>query len=146
MVSWKMGSSESTLGVDVALLLLRCHQLEKELAGSAGLSVDEFHCLSQLYLHAPCCVKTLCELLEVHPTRASRLLNDLESKGYLTRTLGFADKRKELLTLTPAGVSAARDLVQATAFSVRQRVGDVPDNTIRLVADSLAHDESHVSQ
>ena len=141
-----MESSQSPIGVDIARHLLKCHQLEKELAGSAGLSVDEFHCLSQLYLHAPCCVKTLCELLEVHPTRASRLLNDLEGRGYLTRTLGFADKRKELLALTSAGVSAARELMQSSELSVRHLAGNLPEDAIRLVATSLVHRESQVSQ
>ena len=132
-------SCKSPAGVDVALLLLKCHQLEKGLAASAGLSVDEFHCLGQLYLHSPCCVKTPCELLEIHPTRASRLLNDLEERGYLTRTLGFADKRKELLTLTPTGVAAGKEILQLSARSVRTPIAGLPDDAISLVATSLVH-------
>ena len=141
-----MESFPSPAGVDLALLLLKCHQLEKGLASSAGLSVDEFHCLSQLYIHAPCCVKTLCELLEIHPTRASRLLNDLEKRGYLTRSLGFADKRKEMVALTPTGTTAARELMESSALSVRQLAGNLPDDAIRLIASSLARGESQLSQ
>jgi len=133
-------------GVDFALLLLRCHQVEKGLAASAGLSVDEFHCLSQLYVHAPCCVKKLCELLEIHPTRASRLLNDLEERGYLTRSLDFSDKRKELLTLTSTGMAAARELLQSSALAIRHMPAILPDDAVKLIASSLGHAESQVSQ
>ncbi len=141
-----MESFPSPAGVDIALLLLRCHQLEKGLAASAGLSVDEFHCLSQLYIHAPCCVKTLCELLDIHPTRASRLLNDLEKRGYLTRSLGFADKRKELLALTPTGVSAARELMESSALSIRRVGGNLPDDAVRLIAASLVRGGAQVPE
>jgi DNA-binding MarR family transcriptional regulator len=113
---------ETQVGFDVVRLLLRCHRLEKGLASSAGLTVDEFHCLSQIYLHAPRCVKDLCGLTGFHPTRVSRLLNSLEAKGYLTRSLGSQDHRKELLTLTRAGIGAARSLVLSCAVSGRSLV------------------------
>lgn len=113
-------SSRPEPGTQVVRLLLRCHQIEKELASAAGLSVDEFYCLTQLYLHAPCCVKTLRELLGVSPTRASRLLGNLENRGYLTRSLGFDDKRREQLALTPKGQATALGLLQLSALSRRQ--------------------------
>ncbi len=115
--------AESMAGLDVARLLLQCHKLEKIVAASAGLTVYEFHCLSQLYVHAPCCVKTLCELTGIHPTRASRLLGALERKGYLLRSLGTEDKRKESLTLTDAGVEVARGLLESCAFARRKLQG-----------------------
>jgi DNA-binding MarR family transcriptional regulator len=123
-----MESVDTDAGHDVARLLLQCHRLEKGLATSAGLSVDEFHCLSQLYLHAPCCVKDLCGKTGIHPTRASRLLNALEGKGYLTRRLGIEDKRKELLTLTPAGIGVARSLLQSCALSRRSLAGSLRES------------------
>ncbi len=118
-----MDAFDSMAGVEVARLLLQCHRLEKGLASSAGLSVDEFHCISQLFVHAPCCVKALCELTGIHPTRASRILSVLERKGYLLRTLGVEDKRKESLTLTDAGVEVARRLLESCAFAHRNLKG-----------------------
>jgi DNA-binding MarR family transcriptional regulator len=115
-------SSGSEPGGEVVRLLLRCHQLEKELAASAGLSVDEFHCLIQLYFHAPCCVKTLRERLGVSPTRASRLLHSLELRGHLTRSLALDDKRREQLALTATGVAVAQSLLQSSASSSSQLV------------------------
>lgn len=124
-------------GTEVADLLLKCHQLEKELAASAGLSVDEFHCLSQLFMHAPCCVKELCELLGIHATRASRLLNDLERRGYVARSLGFPDKRKEQLTLTSDGMLAARSLLHSSTLTVGHLGALLPGKATRFLLSSL---------
>lgn len=129
-------------GTEVADLLLKCHQIEKELAASADLSVDEFHCLSQLFMHAPCCVKELCEFLGVHPTRASRLLNDLEKRGFVARALGFPDKRREHLSLTPEGMAAARSLLQSSTQKVSHLAAVLPSEALRLLTSSLGSQES----
>jgi DNA-binding MarR family transcriptional regulator len=131
-----MESSLPQAGTEVADLLLKCHQLEKELASSADLSVDQFHCLSQLHMHAPCCVKELCELLGIHPTRASRLLHDLERRGYLARSLGFSDKRKEQVNLTPDGVAVVRSLLQSSALSVKQLAAVLPEEALKHLTSS----------
>ncbi|HCV42674.1 MAG TPA: hypothetical protein DGH68_04255 [Bacteroidetes bacterium] len=136
-----MDPSQPQVGTEVADLLLRCHQIVKELAASADLSVDDFHCLSQLYMHAPCCVKELCEFLGVHPTRASRLLNDLEKRGYVARALGFPDKRREHLTLTPEGMDAARRLLQSSTLRVSHLAAILPSEASRLLASSLGLQE-----
>jgi len=114
-----MGLQDTQAGFNVVGLLLRCHRLQKELAASAGLSVEEFHCLNQLYIHAPCCVKNLCEFTGIHPTRASKLLNVLETKGYVLRASNSEDRRKESLTLTQAGIGVARSLVESCALSAQ---------------------------
>jgi DNA-binding MarR family transcriptional regulator len=112
-----MGLHDAQAGLTVVGLLLRCHRLQKELAASADLSIDEFHCLTQLYIHAPCCVKNLCEFTGIQPTRASKLLNVLEAKGYVSRALSVEDRRKESLTLTQAGTAVARSLLESCALS-----------------------------
>ncbi len=135
-----MDAVDAMAGVEVARLLLQCHRLEKGLASSAGLSVDEFHCLSQLFVHAPCCVKALCELTGIHPTRASRLLSALERKGYLLRSLGVEDKRKESLTLTEAGVGLARHLLESCAYA-RRNLQVLAGGTGSQSMDEGSHDE-----
>ena len=140
----KMQSFQPQPGLDLLKILLRCHQLEKAIATSARLSVDELYCVSQLYVNAPCCVKTLCELVGIPPTRASRLLHDLEKRGYITRTLGFSDKRKELLALTPEGVSAAQNLLQSCAISIRDLSGSPSKDAWKLFASILSPGASEV--
>lgn len=137
-----METCQPQAGIGVADLLLKCHQLEKELAASANLSVDEFHCLSQLYMHAPCCAKELCEFLNIHPSRASKLLNDLERRGYVARALGFPDKRREHLTLTPEGIVVARSLLQSSTLKVGQLASVLSSEAITLLASSAGTPES----
>ena len=135
-------SSQSDRGNEVVRLLLRCHQIEKELAGSAGLSVDEFYCITQLFVLAPCCVKTLRELLGVSPTRASKLLHNLEVHGYLTRTLAFDDKRKERVALTSKGVTMARSLLQSCALSYQRLLKALPQDLTQLYEVTQTPEES----
>ncbi|MBI5474291.1 MAG: MarR family transcriptional regulator [Ignavibacteriae bacterium] len=136
-----MEDNSAQTGAGIADLLLKCHQLERELAGSADLSVDEFHCLSQLYLRAPSSAKELCDLLGVHPSRASKLLNDLEKRGYVARALGLSDKRRERITLTSEGVVAARSLLQSSAISARHMAASLPSTSVRLLVSTPASPE-----
>jgi DNA-binding MarR family transcriptional regulator len=127
-------------GLDAVHLLLQCHQLDKELAASVGLSVDESHALTQLYFSAPCCVKELRALLFLEPTRMSKILGDLEKRGLITRALGFPDKRKESLGLTPAGERSARHILDNTIVGARRMLGALPHDTARLLTASLTQE------
>ncbi len=132
-------------GLDVLRLLHRCHLLQKAIASSAGLSVDEFHSLCQLYVHAPCCVKTLCERMRIFPSRASRLINALEQKGFLTRSLGVDDRRKELLSLTPGGISEAEKLLRSCALSAHDLSDSLTEGEWSALRPSATTVDSTVS-
>lgn len=84
--------------------LQKCHHLERHLAGAAGIPLDELYCLCVIHLHNPPSVKSLSRLLGVHITRTSKLLNSLENRGYIIRRPDPRDRRRELLTLSVAGV------------------------------------------
>jgi DNA-binding MarR family transcriptional regulator len=92
-------------------LLLKCHVMEKQLAGFAGLSVDECYSLCVLHFHKPDCVKILSALLGVRGTRTSKLLQILERKGLIMRAPSAADRRKEEVTLTPGGEHVVESIV-----------------------------------
>ncbi len=130
---------------DIVGLLLKCHLLEKELAASSRLSVDECHVISQLYLKAPHCVKSLRELLGLDPTRLSKLLHDLEEHGYLTRSLDAVDKRKERLTLTAEGIAVARNLLASSARLAAQLAGSVTEEIARILASSEQADTNQTN-
>jgi DNA-binding MarR family transcriptional regulator len=84
--------------------LRKCHHLERRLASASGIPLDELYCLALLHRHSPPSVKALSRLLGVHITRTSKLLNALEARGYILRTLDPGDRRRELITLSPAGL------------------------------------------
>jgi DNA-binding MarR family transcriptional regulator len=91
--------------------LVRCHNVQKRIAGTIDLSIDEFHCLLLLHIHTPPSVKDLSRLLDVRSSRTSKLLSTLEERGYLSRTLSLSDRRVEEVLLTPRGVHAAETLL-----------------------------------
>jgi DNA-binding MarR family transcriptional regulator len=88
----------------LADLLRKCHLLERHLAGAAGIPLEELYCLCALQIDSPPSVKALSRALGVHITRASKILHSLELKGYIAREWSAEDRRRELISLTPAGV------------------------------------------
>ncbi len=94
---------EPRLGLELIRLTRRCRSIDKHVSASAGLSIDEMHCLSSLFAESPSSVKTLSDLISVNPTRASKILRDLEERGLLSRTIDVSDRRKEHVLLTEEG-------------------------------------------
>lgn len=65
------------------------------------------HCLCALFSERPPSVSRLSELINVSPTRASKILRDLEHGGLVSRSADAADRRREQVVLTESGVQAA---------------------------------------
>jgi DNA-binding MarR family transcriptional regulator len=119
-------------GVYVTELLIRCHRFDKRVALSVGLSVEETHCLSQLYLHNPFCVRKLAELLGVSSTRISRILLALEKKGLIARRASPIDRRVELVTLTGKGKSVVTKLLAVSEESGREIFNGLPSGDVSV--------------
>jgi DNA-binding MarR family transcriptional regulator len=99
---------EPKFGAELLRLTRRCRGIDKYVSVRAALTIDEVHCLGVLFSDRPSSVKRLSELINVGSTRASKILKDLETRGYVSRTLDSADRRKELVILTEAGERAVR--------------------------------------
>jgi DNA-binding MarR family transcriptional regulator len=56
-------------------------------------------------------VKRLSELINVSTTRASKILKDLEQRGYLSRTPDSEDRRKEQVLLTETGAMTVQKIL-----------------------------------
>jgi DNA-binding MarR family transcriptional regulator len=113
-------------GVTILRLTLKCHKIENDLAATIGLTVNELHCLLQLHLEKPCCVRKLTEILGIGATSTSKLLRSLDRRGYLMRTLDPDDRRKESVRLTEAGLQVGnRAIVLAQKIS-QQIIKQIP--------------------
>jgi DNA-binding MarR family transcriptional regulator len=110
-----MEKSDSRLGLDLLRLTRRCRAIDKYTSSSAGLTIDEMHCLCALFSEHPPSVKRLSELINVNPTRTSKLLNSLENRGYVSRTPHEADRRQELVILTESGTKAVQGILSLFA-------------------------------
>lgn len=98
-----MAGTEPRFGAELLRLTRRCRGIDKYVSSRAQLTIDELHCLSVLFSEHPSSVKRLSELINVSTTRASKILKDLEQRGYVSRTPDAEDRRKEQVLLTETG-------------------------------------------
>lgn len=54
-------------------------------------------------------VSELAERMEIAASAASRMLNSIEGKGFITRTVNVKDRRNTYVCLTPAGIKVLSD-------------------------------------
>ena len=106
-----MERTETEFAAELLRLTGRCRGIDKRVSASVGLSIDEVHCLGVLFSEKPSSVKMLGELINVSPTRTSKILRDLEERGFLSRTLDVSDHRKEHVMLTEEGKRAVEKLL-----------------------------------
>jgi DNA-binding MarR family transcriptional regulator len=106
-----MPQAQAQFGLELLRLTRRCRGIDKYVSTSIGLRVDEVHCLTALFSEKPSSVRTLSELINVTPTRASKILRDLEQRGCVSRTIDAADHRKEHVILTEAGKQTVERLL-----------------------------------
>lgn len=117
---------DSKFGIELVRLTRRCRSIDKYVSSSAGLTIDEMHCLCALFSERPSSVKRLSELINVSPTRASKLLKDLEHRGFVSRALDSADHRKEQVILTDTGVTAVGGILSLIAEAGSELLGSSP--------------------
>jgi len=77
--------------------------------------MDEMHCLCAVFSENPPSAKRLSELINVNPTRASKILRGLERKAFVSRTMHTVDRRKEQVILTETGTKAAEAILSMFA-------------------------------
>lgn len=129
-------------------LTLVSQKIARCLAGDAGLTVSGFHCMMQLHLAKPCCVRKLTEILGIGPTSTSKLLRSLDHKGWLTRTHNPTDRRMEQVTLTVQGMEIVEQIMTRADAFAQEMIAQLPldrreqfteciDTVTRHIASSL---------
>lgn len=91
-------------------LLANCQEKEERLAAQFGISVAEFRTVRLFRNEATLSVKTLVERVGLSGSRLSRILESLERKGFLTRSISLHDRRSIDVALTSKGCALARSL------------------------------------
>ena len=103
--------SPENIGVEIALLALWNHRIERVLAAEAGLAVHELHCILQLFLHEPGSAHALADILGVRDTSLSKLLRNLQKRGMVDRGVTPGDRRIGCVRLTPSGLNLAERIL-----------------------------------
>jgi DNA-binding MarR family transcriptional regulator len=140
---------DSKLAVELLRLTRRCRGIDKYVSSSAGLMMDEMHCLCAIFSEHPPSVKRLSELISVNPTRASKILRGLERKGFVSRTMHTIDRRKEQVVLTETGTKAAEAILSMFAEVGRELLGswrnEISTDFSRLLRTAVNTQKVHSS-
>lgn len=88
------------------------YNFEKEFAETNGITINEGMIL--------CCLKDgktksaneLCEFVGLSNSRVSRVINTVETKGYIVRQMGATDKRQMIFTLSLSGKTKVEEMLK----------------------------------
>ena len=116
-------------------------RLDSDLVRSAGITANEYTtlmCLSE----APDRKLRMADLASaaaLSASRMTRLVDDLQARGLVTKRASSQDGRGNVATLTPAGLEKLRQAWPAHLASVRGRVFDhVDSGTVASAARALS--------
>ncbi|MBM4186793.1 MAG: winged helix-turn-helix transcriptional regulator [Gemmatimonadetes bacterium] len=101
------------------------------------VSVTQCHALEALARNGPCTLNELAALLYLDKSTASRVVQTLERKRYLTRREHPEDARAKVLEITPTGLALYQtikaDLVAEQAASMADLSADARRGAITLI-------------
>lgn len=113
------------------------HQGDRTPCGKP-VSVAEAHALLELSRHAPLVQRDLAAWLRLEKSTVSRLVAQLEQRGWLRRERGEMDKREMLLSLTANGRQIAEELAEARRARFDRLLAAIPEARRESVTAALA--------
>jgi DNA-binding MarR family transcriptional regulator len=116
-------------------------QLDSDLVRGTGLTASEYTTIMHLS-EAPnreLRMAYLAKATDLSASRITRLVDDLQSRGLVTKTVSSSDTRGNVARLTPAGMAKLKSAWPVHLASVRRHFMDCIDAaTVELVARALA--------
>jgi DNA-binding MarR family transcriptional regulator len=119
-----------TIGAGILQTLFKFHEIERELSEKAGLTTDEMRCLMTVYLRRPSCVSDLNSMIDIEPTRTSKILNSLENFGLLRREMDSFDRRKSRIEINENGRKISEKILMLSNEFCRTRFNSEPDEIL----------------
>lgn len=104
-----MSESETSLNdtIDTASQLhrsaLKLLRMLRALPADKGFGIAKMGLLTHLYQEGTTTATGIANYLRIRPQSVTRLLADLEKRGYITRKADKTDRRQSLIEITPAG-------------------------------------------
>ncbi len=94
---------DETTGYTICRVARKIHYRVDERFKPYGLTVEQWVALKTIDEHAPLIQKELALLIEKNPNTVKSLVEHLEKKGFIARTVDEADRRNLILTITDKG-------------------------------------------
>lgn len=91
-------------------LLINCQEKESRLADQLNLTVSEFRTLRYFRKEHNLSIKELTVRVRLSGSRLTRILDGLEKKNILSRSIDKLDRRSIIVTLSSSGVEIVRTL------------------------------------
>lgn len=88
------------------------YDFEKQYAEINKITINEAIILYALNDDKPKAANKLYDYVGLSQSRVSRILADIEKKGYITRRLGTKDKRNILFSLTSKGMEKSKEITK----------------------------------
>lgn len=93
-----------------------------------GIDIPQWRVIAQLGEFGKLTSRDIGELAQMHKTKVSRAVTELESRGLISRTANRQDRRESFVALTPAGTRIYAQIVPlALAFQARWTEGIAAD-------------------
>jgi DNA-binding MarR family transcriptional regulator len=116
-------------------------RLDIDLVRAVGITANEYTtlmCLSEAPDHE-LRMASLANAAALSASRMSRLVDDMQARGLVSKRASSEDGRGNLATLTPAGLAKIKEAWPAHLASVRRRVFDqIDSSTVEKAAQALA--------
>jgi DNA-binding MarR family transcriptional regulator len=94
------------------------YSFERRFADANGITINEGMLLCCLKDGKPKLANELSDFVGLSNSRVSRIINTVESKGYILREMGTTDKRQMIFTLTEQGKRKVKEMqAQGLNFS-----------------------------
>ena len=121
--------------------------LDSDLIRGAGLTASEYTTIMHLS-EAPnreLRMADLASATDLSASRMTRLVDDLQSRGLVTKTASSADARGNVARLTPRGMAKLRSAWPIHLASVRRRFFDCIDGaSVETIANAFAEVAVHL--
>lgn len=103
----------------------------------ADLTLPQVRALVVLSTRGPSPAGSLAEVLGVHPSSVTRLVERLERRRLVRRQPGVADRREVVVALTGRGAALVRRMTQARAEVLAQILARLPEPDRSVVVDAF---------
>ena len=119
---------------DVARLL---RTRADQMARAHGMTRAQWVILLRLERQPGLSQNEMAELLEVEPITVCRLVDRLESRGFLERRADPADRRIKRLHLLPASAPILKEIAGCRSELHELISGDIPSATLNVMTETL---------
>lgn len=118
-------------------LLADCEQKELKISSQHGLTHAEFRCLRIFGESQGVNNKHIANKMNLSASRLTRIIDGLEKKGYVARSLNQDDRRNLRLSITDKGNILIRELNSSYLNMHKKILSNIPESKHEAVIDAM---------